>query len=180
LDFLSLFLSLGVLLSELFTRDGAGILVIQEPYEQTRTARIEDVGGIIELIEPMEQAGVLVKRSRELLEQEIGQFQVVEWDGSIIACAALYPFAEEGLGELACLAVHDDYRNAGRGDQLLQIIEQHATDLGLQGLFVLSTRTTHWFRERGFQAAKVERLPKKRRSLYNWQRNSKVFFKPLP
>lgn len=169
----------GVLLSELFTRDGAGILVTQEPYEQTRTANIDDVGGIIELIEPLEQAGVLVKRSRELLEQEIGLFQVVERDGSIIACAALYPFAREGLGELACLAVHNDYRNAGRGDQLLQIVEQRAGEMGLQGLFVLSTRTSHWFRERGFQPARVERLPKRRRGLYNWQRKSKVFIKPL-
>jgi len=170
----------GVLLSELFTRDGAGILVTQEAYEQIRAASIDDVGGILELIEPLEQAGALVKRSRELLEQEISQFQVVERDGSIIACAALYPFAKEKLGELACLAVHEDYRNAGRGDQLLQIIEKQALKLGLDGLFVLSTRTTHWFRERGFQPAKVDRLPRRKRDLYNWQRQSKVFVKPLP
>jgi amino-acid N-acetyltransferase len=166
-------------LSELFTRDGAGILITQEPYEQIRGATIDDVGGILELIEPLEQAGALVKRSRELLEQEISQFQVVERDGSIIACAALYPFKKEKLGELACLAVHEDYRNAGRGDQLLQMIEKQAQALGLEGLFVLSTRTSHWFRERGFQPAKVERLPKRKRDLYNWQRQSKVFVKPL-
>ncbi len=169
----------GVLLSELFTRDGAGILITQEPYEQTRSATIDDVGGILELIEPLEQAGTLVKRSRELLEQEINQFQLVERDGSIIACAALYPFEKEKLGELACLAVHENYRNAGRGDQLLQIIEGKARELGLEALFVLSTRTSHWFRERGFHPAKVELLPKRRRDLYNWQRQSKVFVKPL-
>ena len=169
----------GVLLSELFTRDGAGILVTHEAYEQIRTATIDDVGGVLELITPMEQAGVLVKRSRELLEQEIERFQVVERDGSIIACAALYPFEKESLGELACLAVHGDYRNAGRGDQLLQRIEQQARALGLQGLFVLSTRTTHWFRERGFQNADVSRLPSRKRDLYNWQRQSKVSIKPL-
>lgn len=170
----------GVLLSELFTRDGAGILVTQEVYEQTRCASIDDVGGILELIEPLEQAGALVKRSRERLEQEITRFQVVERDGGIIACAALYPFPKERLGELACLAVHEDYRNAGRGDQLLKIIEQQAKTLGLGGLFVLSTRTSHWFRERGFQPAKLERLPKRKRDLYNWQRQSRVFIKPLP
>jgi len=169
----------GVLLSELFTRDGAGLLVTQEAYEQTRAATIDDVGGILELIEPLEQAGALVKRSRELLEQEITRFQVVERDGSIIACAALYPFAKEQLGELACLAVHQDYRNAGRGDELLQIIEQQALALGLRHLFVLSTRTSHWFRERGFLPAEVGRLPKRKRDLYNWQRKSKVFVKPL-
>jgi len=169
----------GVLLSELFTRDGAGILITQEPYEQTRSATIDDVGGILELIEPLENSGALVKRSRELLEQEINQFQLVERDGSIIACAALYPFEKERLGELACLAVHEDYRNAGRGDQLLQIIERKALELGLEALFVLSTRTSHWFRERGFHPAKVERLPKRKRDLYNWQRQSKVFVKAL-
>ena len=169
----------GVLLSELFTRDGAGILVTQEPYEQIRQATIDDVGGILELIHPLEQSGALVKRSRELLEQEIDQFHVVERDGSVIACAALYPFAQEQLGELACLAVHEHYRRGGRGDQLLQLIEKRALELGLTGLFVLSTRTAHWFRERGFQPAGVERLPKRRRDLYNWQRQSKVFVKPL-
>jgi amino-acid N-acetyltransferase len=169
----------GVILSELFTRDGAGILVTQEPYERTRTATIDDVGGILELIQPLEQAGVLVKRSRERLEQEIGRFQVVERDGGIIACAALYPFDRERIGELACLAVHDEYRNGGRGDHLLQLIEQQARRLGLEKLFVLSTRTSHWFRERGFQTADLGLLPRQRRDLYNWQRQSKVFVKPL-
>ncbi|MGB5450844.1 MAG: amino-acid N-acetyltransferase [Sedimenticolaceae bacterium] len=169
----------GILLSELFTRDGAGTLITAEPYEVTRIARIEDVGGILELIEPMESAGVLVKRSRELLEQEIDQFTVVERDGAIIACAALYPFPDDSLAELACVAVHPDYRTAGRGDTLLRHIEGVARSRGIDGLFVLSTRTTHWFRERGFLNAPVERLPRRRRDLYNWRRNSKVFIKPL-
>lgn len=169
----------GVLLSELFTRDGAGLLVTQEPYERFRPATIDDVGGILELIAPMEQAGVLVKRSRELLEQEIDRFQVIERDASIIGCAALYPFIKERLGELACLAVHPEYRNGGRGDQLLQHIEQQARRLGLGQLFVLSTRTSHWFRERGFQPTGVEKLPPRKRDLYNWQRQSKVFLKSL-
>ncbi len=169
----------GILLSELFTRDGAGTLVTAEPYELTRTACIDDVGGILELIEPMEISGALVKRSRELLEQEIDQFCVVERDGAVIACAALYPFPRERLGEVACVAVHPDYRQAGRGDALLQHIEGEARESGIAGLFVLSTRTSHWFRERGFQHVPVERLPKRRRDLYNWQRSSKVFMKAL-
>lgn len=169
----------GILLSELFTRDGAGTLITAEPYEVTRTARIEDVGGILELIAPMEAAGVLVKRSRELLEQEIDQFTVIERDGTVIACAALYPFPDEGLAELACVAVHPDYRAAGRGDGLLGHIEDRARGMRLHSLFVLSTRTSHWFRERGFANAPVERLPKRRRDLYNWRRGSKVYIKPL-
>ena len=169
----------GVILRELFTRDGAGLLVTQEPYEQTRQAGIDDVAGILELIEPLEQSGALVKRSRERLEQEVERFHVVERDGSILACAALYPFDREAMGELACLAVHSDYRGGGRGDQLLEHIEQQAAQAGLKAIFVLSTRTTHWFRERGFVPADVDQLPGKRRDLYNWQRRSKVFVKNL-
>ncbi|MBT8428425.1 MAG: amino-acid N-acetyltransferase [Gammaproteobacteria bacterium] len=169
----------GILLSELFTRDGAGTLITAEPYELTRTARIDDVGGILGLIEPMEATGALVKRSRELLEQEIRQFSVVERDGAVIACAALYPFPKEGMAEVACVAVHPDYRGAARGDALMQHIEARAHALGIDRLFVLSTRTAHWFRERGFQTAPVEQLPKRRRDLYNWRRGSKVFVKAL-
>jgi amino-acid N-acetyltransferase len=169
----------GILLSELFTRDGAGTLVTAEPYELTRIARIDDVAGIIELITPMEREGVLVRRSRERLEQEIDRFTVIERDGAVIACAALYPFDRERLGELACVAVHPDYRAAGRGDVLLETVEARARADGLRELFVLSTRTTHWFRERGFVSAPVERLPPRRRDLYNWRRGSKVFIKTL-
>ena len=169
----------GILLTELFSRDGAGSLVTAEPYELTRMARIEDVGGILELIAPLEASGILVRRSRELLEQEIDQFTVVERDGAVIACAALYPFSEERVAELACVAVHPDYREAGRGDALLAHIEDKARADGLEQLFVLSTRTTHWFRERGFEPAELERLPRRRRDLYNWRRGSKVFVKPL-
>jgi len=120
-----------------------------------------------------------VRRSREMLEMEIERFVVVERDGLIIGCAALYPFRKEKVGELACLAVHPDYRNQGRGDMLLQAIEQSATELGIKRLFVLTTRTAHWFRERGFRPADIKALPIKRRAMYNYQRNSKVFIKNL-
>ena len=110
---------------------------------------------------------------------EIGHFHVIERDGAIIACAALYPFPKERMAELACIAVHPDYCGAGRGDTLLQHIEQHARDQGIDRLFVLSTRTAHWFRERGFQPTPLEQLPKRRRDLYNWRRGSKVFVKRL-
>ncbi|WP_297528075.1 amino-acid N-acetyltransferase [Thiohalobacter sp.] len=167
----------GALLQELFTRDGAGTLVTAETYEGLRQAGIDDVGGILELIEPLEAEGVLVRRSRELLEMEIDRFMVMERDGMIIACAALYPFGK--VGELACLAVHPDYRSEGRGDQLLEAIERRARQQGIQRLFVLTTRAAHWFQERGFRRGEVGDLPVRRRSLYNYQRNARVLIKPL-
>ncbi len=169
----------GSLLTELFTRDGGGTLVDQEQFEQLREATIEDVGGLIDLITPLEEQGILVRRSREVLEREIEQFSIVERDGLIIACAALYPIADSQTGELACLAVSGDYRHGGRGDELLERIESRARALGLKTLIVLTTRTAHWFQERGFEPSSVDRLPAARASLYNYQRNSKIFEKAL-
>ncbi|WP_456406483.1 amino-acid N-acetyltransferase, partial [Thiolapillus sp.] len=169
----------GVLLSELFTRDGAGTLITPERWENLRQADIDDVSGILELIAPVEKSGVLVRRSREYIENEIEQFTVIERDGAIIGCAALYPFRREKMAELACLVVHPDYRKGSRGDQLLEHLQQQAVDMGLEQLFVLTTRTAHWFRERGFHAADISHLPGKRKDLYNWQRNSKMFVKQL-
>lgn len=169
----------GALLNELFTREGSGTLVAQEQFEQLREAGIDDVGGLLELIRPLEEQGILVRRSREVLEREIEQFSIVEREGLIIACAALYPVPDSDWGELACLAVHPEYRQGGRGDQLLERIEQRARAKGLKTLFVLTTRTAHWFQERGFKASSVDRLPPARASLYNFQRQSKVFEKAL-
>ncbi|MEF8833475.1 MAG: amino-acid N-acetyltransferase [Halofilum sp. (in: g-proteobacteria)] len=169
----------GALLAELYTRDGTGTLVTAETYEGLRQARVEDVGGILDLIEPLEAEGTLVRRSREQLELEVDHFTVIERDGTIIACAALYPQPDGVSAEVACVAVHDDYRGGGRGRQVLDWIEQHATERGLQRLFVLSTRTMHWFRERGYEPGEVDTLPDERQALYNWQRNSKVFVKGL-
>ncbi|MBH3409668.1 MULTISPECIES: amino-acid N-acetyltransferase [Pseudomonas] len=169
----------GALLTELFTREGGGTLVSQEQFEVLREATIDDVGGLLELISPLEEQGILVRRSREVLEREIEQFSVVEREGMIIACAALYPIADSQAGELACLAVNPEYRHGGRGDELLERIEGRARQLGLNTLFVLTTRTAHWFRERGFAPSGVERLPAARASLYNYQRNSKIFEKSL-
>jgi len=169
----------GALLQELFTRDGIGTMITAKSYEEMRRATIDDVGGVLELIKPLEDDGVLVRRSRERLEMEIGHFTVVERDGMIIGCAALYPFPEEGVGELACMAVHPDYRSQGRGDALLEHVQELAEGMGIGRLFVLSTRTSHWFRERGFLPADPGALPVKRRALYNYQRKSKVFLKEL-
>ncbi|GAC22119.1 amino-acid N-acetyltransferase [Paraglaciecola arctica] len=165
----------GALLQELFTRDGAGSLISQTSYEQLRQANIEDVGGILKLIKPLEENGILVKRSREHLEQEIEQFALIERDGMTIACAALYPYAEERMGELACVATHSDYRGGNRGERLLSAIKKQAREQGLDFIFVLTTVTAHWFQEQGFVEISLDELPTKKKQLYNFQRKSKVF-----
>ncbi|WP_293265516.1 amino-acid N-acetyltransferase [Neptunomonas sp.] len=169
----------GALLAELYTRDGAGTMVIQESYEQVRAANIEDVGGIIELIKPLEETGILVRRSRDLLEAEVEQFFVVERDGAIIGCAALYLFPEEKMGELACVAIAKAYQGKDRAEMLLSAIENNARELQLEALFVLTTRTAHWFIEHGFSEMPTTLLPNQKQTLYNFQRNSKVFSKKI-
>jgi len=169
----------GALLQELFTRDGAGTLISQDHYEQLRIATIDDVGGILELIEPLEAEGTLVKRSRELLENEIDLFTVIERDGMIVACAGLYPYEESSSGEIACVATHPDYRGEDRGERLLAALEKQAQEKQLASVFVLTTQTAHWFQELGFIEISQDQLPKKKQPFYNLQRNSKVFSKTL-
>ncbi len=169
----------GALLGELFTRDGSGTLITQGSYEQIRQATIEDVGGIVELIQPLEADGLLVRRSRDLLENEIEQFTIIERDGMIVACIALYPYGDENMAEVACVATHEDYRSANRASVLLQAAEQRAQQTGMHSLFVLTTQTAHWFIEKGFSEADISDLPVAKQALYNYQRNSKVFIKTL-
>lgn len=169
----------GALLRELFTHDGCGTLVSTEHFETLRQATINDVGGILKLIRPLEKAGVLVRRSRERLENEIARFSILERDGMVVGCAALYPFGDKQAGELACLAIHPDYRNADRGQKLLAFIESTARKQGLRNLFTLTTQTAHWFLQQGFEPVPVTALPDDRQALYNFQRNSKVFRKAL-
>lgn len=171
------FASDGALLEELFTRDGCGTQITGHSYEQVRAATIDDVPGILRLIEPLESSGVLVKRSRELLESEIDRFIVIERDGLLISCAALYTF--DNAGELACLVTHPDYRNGDRGDRLLEVIERTARQQQLTELFVLTTQSEHWFAERGFRKADIQTLPAPKKSLYNYQRNSTILKKAL-
>ncbi|HGF6246546.1 TPA: amino-acid N-acetyltransferase [Escherichia coli] len=169
----------GALLQELFSRDGIGTQIVMESAEQIRRATINDIGGILELIRPLEQQGILVRRSREQLEMEIDKFTIIQRDNTTIACAALYPFPEEKIGEMACVAVHPDYRSSSRGEVLLERIAAQAKQSGLSKLFVLTTRSIHWFQERGFIPVDIDLLPESKKQLYNYQRKSKVLMADL-
>ncbi len=169
----------GSALLEIFTHDGVGTMVSTENLETLREATIEDVGGILKLIEPLEADGTLVKRGRELIEREIDYFSVIEHDGVIFGCAALYPFPVEKMAEMACLTVNPDVQSQGDGERILKHMENRARAAGFSKLFVLTTRTAHWFLKRGFVHATVDDLPKDRRHMYNWQRKSLVLIKQL-
>lgn len=169
----------GAIIQELFTHSGIGTMVTEEGLETMRQANIDDVGGILKLIEPLENDGILVRRGRERIEMEIEHFYVMEHDNRTIGCAALYPFADERMAEFACLAIDNAYRGNGRGDRLFNYCQAQAKENGFKQLFCLTTRTEHWFLERGFIEKSIEKLPQQKQQLYNFQRKSKVFVKLL-
>jgi amino-acid N-acetyltransferase len=169
----------GALLIELFTHDGVGVMLVEETLEALRPATPDDVAAIVSLIEPLETDGTLVPRGRNAIERDIDRFTVIEHDGVIFGCAALYHYGQSTLGELACLMVRPDTREKGDGERLLKRIEHQARQSGLRALFVLTTRTTHWFLKRGFKPATVDELPEIRQKAYNWDRKSQVLIKTL-
>ncbi|NOI76627.1 amino-acid N-acetyltransferase [Vibrio coralliilyticus] len=164
----------GALIQELFSLDGIGTQIVRASAEQVRQADIDDIGGILDLIRPLEEQRVLVRRSREQLEQEIHQFTIIEKDGLIIGCAALYPYTQERMAEMACVAIHPEYRDGNRGVLLLNHIKLQSKAQGIKHIFVLTTRSLHWFREQGFYEMSVDFLPSQKQNLYNYQRKSKI------
>ncbi len=169
----------GAIIQELFTHNGIGTMVTKLPLEAMRQANIDDVGAILQLIEPLENEGYLVRRGREHIELEIKCFYVMEHDNIVVGCAAIYPFYEEKIAELSCLAIDPSHQGGGKGDRLFNYCQEQVRELGFTSLFCLTTRTEHWFLERGFLQQKIEQLPHEKQKLYNYQRNSKVFIKTL-
>lgn len=168
----------GALLEELFTHDGSGLLISDEEFVSLREATLGDVSGILELIQPLQESGALVVRTREILEKEISNFSVVDIDDTIAGCGALVSLGE-GVAEIACIAVHPEFQGRGFASRLVNHLESKAVDAALEGIFILSTQATHWFVERGYQPADAEQLPSERKSLYNNERKPKVLFKSL-
>ena len=169
----------GSILLEVYVHDGIGTMVVDEKLESLREASVDDVGGILQLIEPFEKDGTLVKRSRTEIERDVGNYTILEHDGVIFACAALYPYPEARTAEMAALTVSPDVQGQGDGERVLKRIEQRAKAAGLDSIFVLTTRTMHWFIKRGFAAVEPDWLPEARKRKYNWDRKSQVLVKKL-
>ena len=169
----------GALLQEVYTHDGIGTMLVDEKLESLREANADDIGGILSLIEPFERDGTLVKRDRTEIERDIGFYTVIEHDGVIFGCAALYPYPEANTAEMAALTTSPDVQGQGDGERILKRIEQRAKAQGLSSIFVLTTRTMHWFIKRGFQQVDPDWLPEARKRKYNRDRRSVVLVKKL-
>jgi len=169
----------GALLLEIYVHDGIGTMVVDEKLEELREATVDDVGGILQLIEPFEKDGTLVKRDRTEIERDVAAYTIIEHDGVIFGCAALYPYPEARTAEMAAVTVSPQSQGTGDGEKLLKRIEQRARNLGLESIFVLTTRTMHWFIKRGFVQVDPDWLPEARKRKYNWDRKSQVLVKKL-
>jgi amino-acid N-acetyltransferase len=168
----------GACLLEVFTHDGIATMITEEALEKLRMATNDDVAAILSLIEPLIAEGILVSRGVDIIERDIEQFSLLEHDGKIFGCAALYPYSQQ-MGEMACLTVSQDAQGTGDGERILKHIEQRAKAAGMKQLFVLTTRAMHWFMKRGFKPASIEDLPPERQASYNKGRNSQVLIKKL-
>jgi amino-acid N-acetyltransferase len=169
----------GALLLEVYVHDGIGTMIVDEKLEELREATADDVGGILQLIEPFEKDGTLVKRDRTEIERDVDHYTIIDHDGVIFACAALYPYPEAKTAEMAALTVSPQSQGQGDGEKVLKRIEQRARAMGLKSIFVLTTRTMHWFIKRGFAQVDPDWLPEARKRKYNWDRKSQVLVKKL-
>lgn len=169
----------GSLLLELFRHEGVGTMITKKLLENIRPATANDLGGILQLIAPLEQNGTLVPRGREKIEAELPLFSVIEHDNYIFGCAALFPFNAEKMAEMACFSIDQDAQGTGLGNRILKHMEQRAKREGFERLFVLTTRAGHWFLKNGFTAGNVDDLPNDKKSMYNWQRKSQIFIKKI-
>ena len=100
-------------------------------------------------------------------------------DHRVLADVALYPYPEARTAEMAALTVSPQSQSQGDGERILKRVEQRAKASGLDSIFVLTTRTMHWFLKRGFQQVNPDWLPEARKRKYNWDRKSQVLVKRL-
>ena len=144
-------------------------------------ASLGDVAGILSIIRPLEKTGALVKRSKERMEEDIEFFLVAKQNEAIIGCCAVFHHGD--MAELACIAVHSDYRGKDHikyiGTELLSASEEIARKNGSETLFVLTTQAREWFLAKGFSDSSLEALPAQKKELYNWQRQSQILSKSL-
>jgi len=168
----------GSLLQELYTRDGAGLLIGRDLYEDFRPADAADVPEIYGLMRPLCDAGVLGRRTRGMIERDIGSYHVYTRDEEILTVGQLH-FMEGDSAEICCIAQSQECTDPRKRNAMLGYLERLCVNNGADTIFVLSTQTMQWFREKGFYPAGIDALPPSRRRVYDYSRNSKIYVKGI-
>ena len=169
------------LLAEVFSNEGIGTLIYANDYQQIRRAMKKDVRAIQLLTKAAVESEELVKRTRAMIEKNLGDYFIFEIDKNPVACVALHVYPEQKKGELACLYVNPLHENRGIGRKLIQYIENKAREMNLTELLTLSTQAFTYFQSKGgFAEGTPDDLPPARREKYEQSgRNSKVLVKKL-
>ena len=94
------------LLAEVFSNDGIGTLIYANEYQQIRRAMKKDIRAIQLLTKKAVESEELVKRTRAIIEKNLGDYFIFEIDKNPVACVALHVFPDQKKGELACLYVN--------------------------------------------------------------------------
>ncbi|HUA65511.1 MAG TPA: amino-acid N-acetyltransferase [Alphaproteobacteria bacterium] len=169
------------LLAEVFSNEGIGTLIYANDYQQIRRAIKKDIRAIQSLTRKAVESDELVKRTRAMIEKNLGDYFIFEIDKNQVACVALHVYPEQKKGELACLYVSSLHENRGIGRKLIAFVETKAREMGLNELITLSTQAFTYFQSKGgFAEGTPDDLPPSRREKYDQSgRNSKVLVKKL-
>jgi amino-acid N-acetyltransferase len=169
------------LLAEVFSNEGVGTLVHANEYQAIRRAQKKDARAIFKLIQAGIENDELVRRSRQEIERQIGEYFVFEVDANPVGCVAVHSYPEQRKAELACLCVDGKFENQGIGAKLTHYAEAQARSLGAAELFCLSTQAFNFFVQKGgYHLGTPDDLPPSRRERYERSgRRSLVLTKQL-
>ncbi len=149
----------GALLTELFTRDGSGTMILEDPnvYQHVRMAHRDDFGVLYRILEENVRDGYLRYRSREEVKEHLHEYFVFEIDEQIVGCVSLRYFGE--IAEVGALATISHFRTQGIAKILLEKVEQKAKESGIKSIFAVTILTGQFFDIAGYQEIPRDTLP---------------------
>lgn len=173
-----------VLLAELFSNEGVGTMIHADDYQQIRKARTADIPALMSMMRQSVEDAALAPRSKQQIQQRIGDFFVLELDGHPVGTVAVHTYDQADgrrIAELACLLVRRSHKNKGHGRKLVAYAEDQAKQRGCHSIFLLSTQAFRFFEEKmGYFEVDLDTLPPARREAYDKSgRNSRVLKKDL-
>jgi amino-acid N-acetyltransferase len=168
----------GVLLKEIYSNTGSGLMIHSSGYDRIRPMAEGDIDAVLSLIRPFVEKKILIPRTRESLMEKLADYVVYEVDGILHACAAFHPYGTES-GELAAVAVNEEYRIAGIGRKIVHYLIDQARRRGFVRIFALTTQTSDWFLQLGFRYGEKRDLPETKAKTLSPERNSRVLLMDL-
>ncbi len=168
----------GMILKEIFSNRGLGTMIYANQHENIRKMTHSDIPEVLRIMHPAVEDKILIPRTASDLEEKIKDYIVYEVDGTVHGCGALHKYGQQG--EIAAIVVDEMYINAGIGKKIVSYLMEKALAMKLKQVFLLTTQTSDWFSQLGFEQGKITDLPKEKQKTYNYDRNSLVFLYKFP